>query len=69
MIKEICFSKEYHKVLKPLARSLDILQGEDNCFYGTLLPTLETILKKVRAVKSEIFSTALVLAIWIENSI
>ena len=67
--KEICFLKEYHKVLKPLARCIDILQGEDNCFYGTLLPTLETILKKVRAIKSEIFSTALVLAIWIKNSI
>ena len=57
--KEISFLKEYHKVLKPLARGLDILQGEDNCFYGTLLPTLETILKKVRAMKSEISSTAL----------
>jgi len=67
--KEISFLKEYHKVLKPLARGLDILQGEDNCFYGTLLPTLETILKKVRAMKSEISSTALVLAICIENSI
>ena len=67
--KEISFLKEYHKVLKPLARGLDILQGEDNCFYGTLLPTLETILKKVRAMKSEISSTALVLAICMENSI
>ena len=67
--KEICFLKEYHKVLKPLARGLDILQGEDNCFYGILLPTLETILKKVRTIKSEISSTTLVLEICIENSI
>ena len=56
-------------MLKPLARGLDILQGEDNCFYGTLLPTLETILKKVRAMKSEISSTTLGLAICIEDSI
>ena len=44
--KELSFLKESHKVLKSLARGIDILQGEDNCFYGTLLPTLETILKK-----------------------
>ena len=67
--KELSLLKEYHKVLKPLARGLDILQGEDNCFYGTLLPTLETILKKVRAMKSEISSTTLGLAICIEDSI
>ena len=67
--RELSFLKEYHKVLKPLARGLDILQGEDNCFYGTLLPTLETILKKVRAMKSEISSTTLGLAICIEDSI
>ena len=56
-------------MLKLLARGLDILQGEDNCFYGTLLPTLETILKKVRTMKSEISSTTLGLAICIEDSI
>ena len=44
--KEIAFLKEYCSVMKPLARGLDILQGEDHCFYGTLLPTLETIIKK-----------------------
>ena len=67
--KEFAFLKEYCQVLKPLARGLDILQGENNCFYGTLLPTLETILKKVRVMKPEISSTTLGLAVCIEDSI
>ena len=68
-MKRVCFLKEYCQVLKPLARGLDILQGENNCFYGTLLPTLETILKKVRAIKPEISLTSLGLAVCIEDSI
>uniref|UniRef100_A0A3Q4NB36 BED-type domain-containing protein n=1 Tax=Neolamprologus brichardi TaxID=32507 RepID=A0A3Q4NB36_NEOBR len=32
-----CIS-EYSAVMKPLTVALDILQGEDHCFYGTLLP-------------------------------
>ena len=67
--KEFNFLKEYCKVLKPLARGLDILQGEDNCYYGTLLPTLETILKKTRAMKPEISMVTLGLAVCIDGSI
>ena len=47
--KELCFLQEYIIALKPLSTGLDILQGEDNCYYGTLLPTLETICKKTKA--------------------
>ena len=46
-------------MLEPLARSLDILQGEDDCFYGTLLPTVETIIKKLLAVKPKLSSIAI----------
>jgi len=42
--------------LKPVSRGLDILQGEDSCFYGKLLPTLKTIVNKTIAKKSELLS-------------
>jgi len=45
--RDLCFLQEHVITLKPLSRGLDILQ-EDYCYYGTLLPTLETICKKPR---------------------
>ena len=54
--RELKFLKEYVIVLKPLSRGLDILQGEDNCFFGTLLPMLETIIKKVVALQPDLSS-------------
>ena len=67
--RELTFLTEYCNVLRPLARGLDILQGEDDCFYGTLLPTLETIIKKVQAIKPELSSMTMGLADCIEASI
>ncbi|KAK0144052.1 putative AC9 transposase [Merluccius polli] len=47
--REHLFLKEYCSVLKPLTVALDILQGEDNCYYGVLLPTLETLMSRTLA--------------------
>uniref|UniRef100_A0A3Q3GFB7 HAT C-terminal dimerisation domain-containing protein n=1 Tax=Labrus bergylta TaxID=56723 RepID=A0A3Q3GFB7_9LABR len=42
----------YCTVMKPLTVALDILQGEDHCYHGTLLPTLETLIFKTLQLKS-----------------
>ncbi|CAM4672102.1 unnamed protein product [Leuciscus chuanchicus] len=46
------FIMVYCTVIRPLTVALDILQGEDNCFHGTLLPTLETLIFKTLELKS-----------------
>ena len=67
--REFKFLKEYSAVLKPVSRGLDILQGEDNCFFGSLLPTLEAIIKKVVTLKSDLSSMTVGLAGCIEDAI
>jgi hypothetical protein len=37
---DIDFLAEYVRVLQPLAVTLDTLQGQNDCFYGQLLPKL-----------------------------
>lgn len=44
---EIAFLTDYCRILKPLANSIDILQGEKNTFYGYLMPTLGSLFKKM----------------------
>ncbi|RXN02294.1 AC9 transposase [Labeo rohita] len=50
--REHQFIREYCTVMKPLTVALDILQGEDNCFHGTLLPTVETLIFKTLELNS-----------------
>ena len=66
--KELVFLKEYCVVLEPLSRGLDILQGEDHCHYGTLLPTLQTIVKKTKAKIPNLSPAAMRLAYAIETA-
>uniref|UniRef100_A0A8C9Y9X4 HAT C-terminal dimerisation domain-containing protein n=1 Tax=Sander lucioperca TaxID=283035 RepID=A0A8C9Y9X4_SANLU len=50
--REYQFLKEYCSIMKPFTVALDILQGEDTCFYGTLQPTLEVLMAKTLAAKN-----------------
>ncbi|XP_060781928.1 uncharacterized protein LOC132889445 [Neoarius graeffei] len=50
--REYIFLKEYCTVMKPLTVALDILQGEDNCYYGSLLPTLETLMSRTLVLRN-----------------
>ncbi|CAM4605850.1 unnamed protein product [Leuciscus chuanchicus] len=50
--REHLFLKEYCSVLKPMTVALDILQGEENCYYGSLLPTLETLMSRTLALQN-----------------
>lgn len=50
---EFQYMAEYLAVLKPVATALDILQGENNNFYGYLLPCLGSILKKFEKMEME----------------
>uniref|UniRef100_A0AAZ1XY96 HAT C-terminal dimerisation domain-containing protein n=1 Tax=Oreochromis aureus TaxID=47969 RepID=A0AAZ1XY96_OREAU len=50
--REHQFIREYCTVMRPLTLALDIVQGEDNTFYGILLPTLETLMFKTLELSS-----------------
>ena len=50
--REYQFLKEYCAIMKPFTAALDILQGEDTCFYGTLQPTLEVLMAKTLTMKN-----------------
>ncbi|CAI5694081.1 unnamed protein product [Oreochromis niloticus] len=56
--REYLFLKEYCIMLKPLTVALDILQGEENCYFGILLPTLEILMSRTLALQDELKLTA-----------
>lgn len=45
---EIAYLKEYADVFKPVAFALDLLQGEQKCFLGIVIPTLLTLKRKLQ---------------------
>ena len=67
--REFKFLKECCVVLKPVSRGLDVLQGEDNCFFGSLLPTLEAIIKKVVVLKVDLSAMTVGIAGAVEDTI
>ena len=55
---ELSFIAECVTVMQPLANALDILQGEQKCFLGVLLPTIVCLKNKLIQCKSSIKFTA-----------
>ncbi|XP_011686460.1 PREDICTED: uncharacterized protein LOC105449160 isoform X2 [Wasmannia auropunctata] len=54
---EMKFMEEYCQIMEPLARALDILQGESGMYMGFLLPVLKTLQEKLEKFnKSGIFT-------------
>ena len=53
----------------PVSRGLYILQGEDNCMFGSLFPTLEAIIKKVVTLKPDLSLMTVGLAGCIKDAI
>ena len=48
------FLDTYELIMKPVAKALDILQGEKNTKYGFLVPTLEELRKRLEKQKSKL---------------
>ena len=48
---EVAFVEEYCSVMQPLAVALDMLQAENKCYSGFLLPTVTSLKCKLRALK------------------
>ncbi|XP_056606530.1 zinc finger BED domain-containing protein 4 [Triplophysa dalaica] len=46
--EETAYLREYADVFKPVAFALDLLQGEQKCFLGIVIPTLLTLKRKLQ---------------------
>lgn len=54
-LSEIEFLEEYKHVMQSLAKGRDLLQGEDNCFLGFILPILLQIKKTLNSLTHLIY--------------
>lgn len=62
--QETLFLKEYTKILKPLAHSINLLQGEKNCYFGYVIPTLLSLKAKLSEKVAQVqFSSHILLAV------
>ncbi len=60
---ELEFLEEYRTCLQPVAVALDRLQGDKNCFYGELIPTLLVFEKKLATIQDTQYCQQLVAAV------
>lgn len=56
--QEAAFLKEYSEALQPLASAIDILQGENKCFLGFVVPTLLSLKAKLSEKLPHVIYTA-----------
>lgn len=49
------YLEEYEKVLTPLALTLDFLQGQNNTYFGYLLPSILSLKNQLHKLKSKKF--------------
>uniref|UniRef100_A0AAY4DRN2 Transposase n=1 Tax=Denticeps clupeoides TaxID=299321 RepID=A0AAY4DRN2_9TELE len=62
--QETVFLKEYTAMLKPLAYSVNLHQGEKNCYFGYVIPTLLSLKAKLLEKLTQVhFSTHIILEI------
>ena len=47
--QHINFLREYTTLMGPVAKALDVLQGEKNCYFGYVIPTVVTLREKLNA--------------------
>lgn len=52
-ISENNYIDEYLSCVKPLSQALDILQGDENVYYGMVLPTILCLQRKLRLMNGE----------------
>lgn len=62
--QETMFLKEYTAILKPLAYSIHLLQGEKNCYFGYIVPTILSRKAKLAVKLTQVqFSTHILSAV------
>ena len=53
--------EEYKSIMSPIAMSLDILQEEEKAYMGRLLPTLASVLVKLKSKRNDDLNYCLLL--------
>ncbi|KAL1268804.1 hypothetical protein QQF64_034167 [Cirrhinus molitorella] len=65
--QESAFLKEYTAVLKPLAYAIDLLQGENNCFLGFIIPTVLGLKAKLTEKISQVQFSANIISAMVKS--
>ena len=50
--RDVEILEEYMKIMEPVAVALDILQGEEKCYFSAIYPTIITLESKLKKLKN-----------------